>query len=114
MGGQLRQVGILAAAGLHALDHHVNRLAEDHANARLIADVIANAAPAAVDPQIVVTNIVTLDTGDKDAGAIVGALYEAGVKMNAMGPHRIRLVTHLDVNEAQCRHAAELLADALA
>jgi threonine aldolase len=114
MGGQLRQVGILAAAGLHALDHHVNRLAEDHANARLIADVIANAAPAAVDPETVVTNIVTLDTGDKDAGAIVGALYEAGVKMNAMGPHRIRLVTHLDVNEAQCRHAAELLADALA
>ncbi|HEX9765794.1 MAG TPA: GntG family PLP-dependent aldolase [Nitriliruptorales bacterium] len=114
MGGQLRQVGVLAAAGLYALDHHVERLAEDHANARLIADVIADVAPGAVDPEAVVTNIVTLDTADKDAGAIVGALYEQGIRMNAMGPHRIRLVTHLDVTADQCRRAAELLGTALA
>lgn len=113
MGGQMRQVGILAAAGLYALEHHVDRLAEDHANARLIADVIADAAPGAVDPAVVVTNIVTLDTGDRDAGTIVGSLYEQGVKMNAMGPRRIRLVTHLDVSTEQCRRAAELLAAAL-
>lgn len=114
MGGQLRQVGVLAAAGLYALDHHVERLAEDHANARLIADVVAEGAPSAVDPAAVVTNIVTLDTADRDARAIVDSLGEQGVRMNAMGPHRIRLVTHLDVTAEQCRRAAELLASALA
>ncbi|MDX1510310.1 MAG: GntG family PLP-dependent aldolase [Nitriliruptorales bacterium] len=114
MGGQMRQVGVLAAAGLYALDNHVTRLAEDHANARLIAETIAAVAPDAINPADVVTNIVTLDTGERDAGTIVALLRDEHVRMNAMGPRRIRLVTHLDVSTSQCRAAAELLATALA
>ena len=64
LGGGMRQVGILAAAGLHALDHHLDRLADDHRRARRLADVLAEAAPGSVDPATVETNIVVLETAD--------------------------------------------------
>jgi threonine aldolase len=106
LGGGMRQVGVLAAAGLHALDHHVERLATDHENARLLA------AACDVDPSSVDTNIVVLDV--PDAPAVVAAAREVGVLVSAVGPRTARLVTHLDVSEAQTRQAAEVLAKVLA
>lgn len=112
-GGAMRQVGMLAAAGLYALDHHVDRLAEDHANARAIAEVIADTRPDAVELSAVETNIVYVETGEHPADRLVGLLREQGVLIGAMGPHLLRLVTHLDVDARDARHAAEALAKLL-
>ncbi|MEZ5092333.1 low specificity L-threonine aldolase [Nocardioides sp.] len=102
MGGGMRQVGVLAAAGLYALDHHVERLAEDHAHARLLAEACG------VDPAGVDTNIVVLERAD--APAYVAAAAEAGVRVSAVGPTTVRLVTHLDVTRADAERAAAVLA----
>jgi threonine aldolase len=114
LGGQMRQVGVLAAAGRHVLEHHVDRLAEDHANARAIAETIAEVAPHAVDPAEVETNIVYVEIGDLDVGALLGELAQEGILVGVMGPGLLRLVTHLDVDADGCRRAAELLARRLA
>ena len=106
MGGGMRQVGILAAAGLHALDHHVGRLADDHANARLLAEACD------VDPAVVHTNIVAVDV--PDAAAVVAAAREHDVRIGAVGPRTVRLVTHLDVSRHQAEAAASVLAKVLA
>jgi threonine aldolase len=106
MGGGMRQVGILAAAGLHALDHHVERLAEDHENARLLAEACD------VDPAGVDTNIVVVDV--PDAAAVVAAAREAGVLVGAVGARTVRLVTHLDVSATQAKDAASVMAGVLA
>jgi threonine aldolase len=113
-GGAMRQVGVLAAAGRYALAHHVERLAEDHANARRMAEVIAETAPDAVDPDGVETNMVYVGTGERAATEVLGVLRREGVVAGAMGPHLIRLVTHLDVDAAGCRRAGEVLARELA
>ncbi len=102
LGAGLRQVGILAAAGLHALDHHVERLADDHAHALLLAEAVG-AEPAEVD-----TNIVAFDVAD--APSYVVAAREAGVLVGAVGARTIRLVTHLDVTRADAERAARALA----
>ncbi len=102
MGGGMRQVGILAAAGLHALDHHVERLAEDHAHARLLAEACG------VDPADVETNIVVLER--VDAAAFVTRAHEAGVRVATVGATTVRLVTHLDVTRADAERAAVALA----
>ena len=101
-GAGMRQVGILAAAGLHALDHHVERLADDHARAARFAAACAEAAPASVDAATVETNIVVLDVGAVGWGApeFVAALLEHGVRTYAVGPGRVRAVWHLDVDDA--------------
>lgn len=101
LGGGMRQAGVLAAAGLHALDHHVERLAEDHANARLLAEA------AGVDPAQVDTNIVVLETDD--APGLVAAAREEGVLAGTVGPRVVRLVTHLDVSRADAERAATVL-----
>jgi threonine aldolase len=101
MGGGMRQVGVLAAAGLHALDHHVERLAEDHEHARLIAEACG------VDPGTVDTNIVVVDV--PDAPAYVAAAAEQGVRIGAVGPRRARLLTHLDVSRDDAERAAKVL-----
>jgi threonine aldolase len=110
-GGAMRQVGIFAAAGLYAFDHHLDRLAEDHANARAIADVLAESPLVRLDPTSVRTNIIVfdLDEAGPDAAAVVAGARERGVLIVAFGPRRIRVVTHLDVDAAACRRAAELL-----
>lgn len=106
-GGAMRQVGILAAAVRYALEHHVDRLADDHANARRIAELVAAERPGAVRPDDVVTNMVYLDTGDVPAADIVEAVRVAdGVLVGAMGPFLLRLVTHLDVDTTACERAA--------
>jgi threonine aldolase len=102
MGGGMRQVGVLAAAGLHALDHHLERLADDHAHARLLAEACG------VDPATVDTNIVVVDV--PDAPAAVAAARAEGLLVGAVGPRTMRLVTHLDVTRAQAETAATVLA----
>ncbi len=116
LGGAMRQSGILAAAGLYALDHQLGQLAEDHANARLIAEPLALLPGVGLDLATVQTNIVVfhLDPALPDAAAIAAAAREAGVLVSALGPRTIRAVTHRDVSRTACRHAAELLATIIA
>ncbi len=105
LGGGMRQVGILAAAGLYALDHHVERLAEDHEHARLLADACG------LDPAVVDTNIVVVDV--PDAPAVVAAARDHDVLVSAVGPRALRLVTHLDVSRADVETSAAVLAKVL-
>ena len=102
MGGGMRQVGILAAAGLYALDHHVDRLADDHANARLLAEACG------VDPETVDTNIVVVQRDD--AAEFVAGAKAGGVLVAPVGPRAVRLVTHLDVSAEDAKTAAGVLA----
>ena len=104
-GAGMRQVGILAAAGLYALDHHVARLADDHERARRLAKALG-ADPATVD-----TNIVVLDVPDA-AGVAVRAA-DQGVLVSALGPRFLRLVTHLDVNDDGIERAITVLRGAI-
>ena len=115
MGGGMRQAGILAAAALYALDHNVPRLAEDHANARLIAELLAGLPGLLVDPATVESNIVMVDLGPElpPAAEMVARLGARGVLCFAFGPRRIRLCTHLDVDRAACARAAEAFASAI-
>ena len=107
----MRQVGIFAAAGLHALEHHLAGLHEDHANARLLAERIASSPRVELDLGTVQTNIVvfTLRPGAPDAASVVFAARARGVWVNALGPRTIRALTHRDVTRAQCLAAAEVL-----
>jgi threonine aldolase len=105
MGGALRQAGIVAAAGLYALDHNVERLAEDHANARVLAEGLAELPGAALDPSKVETNIVIFEVDDGPRR--MAELAEAGVEITAVGPTRLRAVTHLDVDRAGIDRALE-------
>jgi threonine aldolase len=101
MGGAMRQAGIIAAGGLYALRHHVERLAEDHARARRLAEGLAELPGIKVEPAEVDTNLVFFDvTGSLDAPAAVERLLAHGVRMGALGPRTIRAVTHLDVSDA--------------
>jgi threonine aldolase len=111
-GGAMRQSGILAAAGLYALDHNVARLGDDHANARLIAERLAGLPSVVLDLATVQSNIVIFRLGDglPDAAAVVARSREAGVLVSALGPRIVRAVTHLDVGAEQCRDAADRLA----
>jgi threonine aldolase len=110
LGGGMRQAGILAAAGLIALEEGPLRLHEDHANARLLADAIDGCESADIDLPSVQTNIVffTLKNGG-DAPALVAALKSEGILCSAIGPHAIRLVTHSDVSREQCERCAAVL-----
>jgi threonine aldolase len=101
MGGGMRQVGILAAAGLHALDHHVERLADDHGNARLLAEACG------LDPETVETNIVVVPRDD--AAEFVAGAREGGVLISPVGPTAVRIVTHLDVSRDDAETAAVVL-----
>ena len=107
LGGGMRQVGVLCAAAKVALETGVERLADDHANAKRLAAGIAEAWPGAVDPAGVETNILYVDTGDRDAEETAGALKEHGVLVGPMGARRLRLVTHRDVDAAGIERAIE-------
>jgi threonine aldolase len=114
LGGGMRQAGILASAALYALDHHVTRLAEDHANARAFAEIVARAPGIKVGP--VETNIVVWELGPDvpvDAAGFVERARGRGVLLNAMGERRVRAVTHLDVDRAACTVGAERVAELL-
>jgi threonine aldolase len=110
-GGGIRQGGILAAACLYALDHHVERLAEDHRRARRLAELIREAPGLALDPGGVDTNIVFFDILDPalTAEAAVQRLRQRGLWISAYGPRRLRAITHLDVDDAAIERAGALL-----
>jgi len=112
-GAGWRQAGILAAAGLYALEHHLARLADDHAAARAFADEVAERVPSAVRPAEVATNIVVLDTAHLPAASVARAAARQGVLVSALGTHLVRAVAHLDVTLDQCRAAGAVVGDAL-
>jgi threonine aldolase len=115
LGGAMRQNGIFSAAALHALDHHVGRLAEDHVNARELALALAASPSVQLDLATVQTNIVVfrLAPGAPDAATLVAAARERGVLLNAFAARTVRAVTHLDVSAAQVARAGEILRDLL-
>jgi len=106
-GGGMRQAGIIAAGALHALRHHVERLADDHRNARRLAEGLACAGRIEVDAAAVETNIVLVHVPDGSAEALVGELAEAGVLAGWLDAHTVRFVTHLDAQEAAVDAALE-------
>jgi len=110
-GAGMRQVGIIAAAAHYALDHNIDRLAEDHGRAKKIAIALAAIDSSLVDPSKVHTNIVGLElsTIGMTAADLTARCKEAGLWISALGPHYARLVTHLDFDDAQCDQAIEIL-----
>jgi threonine aldolase len=109
LGGGMRQAGVLAAAALHALDHHVDRLAQDHAHARLLADGLQGLPGVSVQPAV--SNMVFVDLAPERAAGAVERLCAAGVLCT--GLYRLRLVTHLDVSAADTRRALAVLREHL-
>ncbi|HEV2173174.1 MAG TPA: beta-eliminating lyase-related protein, partial [Nitrospira sp.] len=112
LGGGMRQAGVLAAAGLIALEHGPGRLHKDHANARLLAESLAATKGVSIDPDTVETNIVIFRlTGNRNAAELVARLKKRNILMIAVGQDTIRMVTHLDVDSAACLAAVEALAE---
>ena len=113
LGGAMRQVGIMAAAGLHALDHHMQRLADDHANARRFGERLVQSRRLLLDLATVQTNIIvfSLSPDAPDAATVVARARERGVLVFAFGARTIRAVTHLDVTREQCAAAAQILVE---
>jgi threonine aldolase len=116
LGGGMRQAGVLAAAGLIALEQGPARLHEDHANARLLAEALSNMEGVAIELDAVETNIVIfrLTGGPQSrlsAADVVARLKKRGILASTVGPDAIRLVTHLDVDRAACVTAVEALAE---
>lgn len=114
LGGGMRQAGILAAAGLIALEEGPQRLQEDHALARLLAESLAQLPSVELDLDAVRTNIVIFTLRNKgDAAALVAKLKHRGILAGTVGRHSVRFVTHRDVNRAVCREAARVTAEIL-
>jgi len=111
-GGGMRQSGILAAAALHALAHHRLRLADDHANARLLAEKMARVEGVRIDLATVETNLVNIDVSPL-ASDVAREAQALGVLIAPSGPHRLRGVTHLDVSRAQVETGVTILAEAI-
>jgi threonine aldolase len=114
MGGGMRQAGVLAAAGRYALENHIERLAADHAKARRLAEALA--PYGVIDAATVRTNMVILDLSKStmDSAALTAAAQAEGVLIGAIRPREVRIVTHLDVNDAAVDRAAEVLSGILA
>jgi len=114
-GGALRQSGVVAAAGLYALEHNIARLAQDHANARIIAEKLAGCPGVSIDLDAARTNILVfeLTTPGLDAPKVVERCKAQGVLLLAFTPRKLRAVTHLDVDAAACRRAAEVIVSAI-
>lgn len=111
IGGAMRQAGIIAAAGLYALDNHVDRLEEDHDNAQLLADLLREVPGLTVEDETIATNMVFFRVADGrlDAGDLAARLVDEGVVVSVSGPRRLRAVTHLDVDKDGVRAAADAL-----
>jgi threonine aldolase len=114
-GGAMRQAGIIAAAGIYALDNHVDRLAEDHANARHFAELIAKIPGIGVEPDAVQTNMIFFDTGDSGVSApeVGERLLALGVRIGDLDDRVMRAVTHIDVDRAGVEEAASALRKAV-
>lgn len=113
LGGAMRQTGHYAAAGLWALEHNVERLAEDHENARILAERLLQSGRIDLDPTTVQTNIVVFDLapGAPDAATMVARAFERGVLLFAFGARKVRATTHLQVTREQCVRAGDILAE---
>jgi threonine aldolase len=108
LGGGMRQAGVLAAPGLIALRDHVDRLAEDHARARRLAEALAERWPGSVEPERVLTNIVVCTHDDTDA--VLAHLEAEGVLAGTVGPGRLRFVTHLGIDDEGVERATKAIA----
>ena len=115
LGGGMRQAGVLAAAGLIALEKMPGRLGEDHANARFLAEGLAKIRDVKIDPAKVATNIVVFDIGGTgmNTAELSKRLAEHGVLANGISPHALRLVTHMDVDRAACTQALAAIKQAI-
>lgn len=114
-GGGMRQAGILAAAGLYALEHNIVRLHEDHQHAQLLAQGLAKIPGIVIDEKTVETNIVLFDVGGigQEADALINALKDAGVLLSRFTPTSFRAVTHLDVSRQDTLNAIDILKNVL-
>ena len=112
-GGAMRQSGIIAAAGVYALDKHVDRLADDHTNARRFADALAQIPGIGIDADQVETNMVYFEVRESglDAAEVATRLLERGVRIGAVDRYQMRAVTHLDVDRAGVEEAAKVLSE---
>ena len=112
-GGAMRQAGVIAAAGLVALEKMTARLEEDHANARLLADGLAQIPGVRIDPERVQTNIVVFDIQDsgRSTDALSAKLKERGLLANGINPREMRMVTHKDVSRKDCETSLEITAE---
>src|SRR5207253_6954115 len=108
LGGGMRQAGIAAAAALYALDHHIERLADDHRNAQIIAQAIADTPSLRLEPPEVEPNLLWFEVDPQFATAkeVVAILKQRGILIYAAGPYRLRACTHLDVSAAQAERVA--------
>lgn len=115
VGGGMRQAGILAAAGIIALTEMVDRLADDHENARTLAEGLANIKGISIDTDMVFTNIVYFDVTQKDMTAKILAerLYSRGIRLLPTGPKRLRAVTHYHVTSSDIDHALDMFLEVL-
>jgi threonine aldolase len=113
LGGAMRQSGMLAAAALFALDHHVERLADDHARAKRLAESLYPIPGVGIDPNEVQTNILYFDVPAGRAGVLQDMLDARGVRLLAVGDAQMRAVTHLDVTDEGIDHAIKVLGDVL-
>jgi threonine aldolase len=106
-GGGMRQAGILAAAGLHALDHHLDRVVEDHARAKRLAWGLSDHKEVSINPDLVETNIIIFDVSPsgKTPSQIAEAMKNMGVLIHALNRNQIRLVTHLDISDTDVERA---------
>jgi threonine aldolase len=111
LGGGMRQIGMLAAGALHALEHHRSRLGDDHARARAIAEHLRDVPGVEIGP--VETNIINVDTPGVPARSVVGAARDHGVLIGSSGPCRVRIVTHLDLRAEDVAVASAALNAAL-
>jgi threonine aldolase len=109
----MRQAGIIAAGALYALDHNIDRLAEDHEKARVLADLIRETPGITLDPDVVDTNIVIFKVASAlgTAAEFSAKLREQGVLLYTVGRQRIRAVTHLDVSLEQMKRAGETISE---
>jgi threonine aldolase len=107
LGGGMRQVGVLAAAGLYALKHNIPRLADDHANAQFLTEQLLKSPALRIDRSRVQTNIILVDIVNGMTGEqLLGRLKEVGILAVQFGPKTLRFVTHLDVSRPDCEEAA--------
>jgi threonine aldolase len=109
LGGGMRQIGVLAAAGLYALEHHRTGLAADHAKARRLAETVASLPDFDLDASLVETNIVLFESRRLTAAHVLRRLEERGIGMVAFGPNTLRAVTHRDVSDEDIETAANVL-----
>jgi threonine aldolase len=114
LGGGMRQVGVLCAPARIAIDTMVERLTEDHDNARRLAEGFADALPGSIDPGLVETNMLFVGVGDRDVEAVVQSMWNDGVRVASLGPGRFRAVTHKDVDRAGIDQAIEAFRRAVA